>query len=192
MPELASGNALLIEDLRIAYADEANSHAQYTAFALKADGEGWLGVASLFRAAARAEQVHAANHGRILNHLHGYQPVQVRRLEVNTTLENLRVALAEERNQVDATYPCLEQRAREHGDAAVKRSFHWALESEKTHLRLFEETLDLLELDDEESWVTLPRTFYVCPVCGYSSERDGEFLMCPVCNCAWTQFDRIR
>jgi rubrerythrin len=192
MLQAASGNALIIDHLRTAYSEEANSHAQYAAFAGKADGEGWHGIASLFRAAARAEQVHAANHGRILNQLHGYEPVQLVRFEVLTTLDNMRSALAQERRQVEMTYPCLEEHARQSGDPAVTRSFRWALETEKSHVRLFEDTLDLLEREEEDSWITMPRTFYVCPVCGYSSEDANESPMCPVCNCAWKTFDRIR
>jgi rubrerythrin len=74
----------------------------------------------------------------------------------------------------------------------VVRTFTWALEAEKTHARLFNEALALLECDDEESWVTLARDFYVCPVCGYTSEQERETAMCHVCNCAWSRFEVVR
>ena len=192
MLEVASDNTHLIENLRKAYESEANTQARYLAFAQKADGEGWHGVASLFRAAARAEQVHAGNHGRILNQMRGYRPFELKRFDIKTTLENLRTALAGECFEVDSMYPALLKHASACHDAAVTRTFHWALQAEKTHARLFEETLDLVEMEDEDSWVTMARDFLVCPVCGYSSENPDEADMCPVCNCAWKKFETIR
>ena len=51
-----------LENLQTAFNGESNANARYLAFATKADQEGYGGVASLFRAAARAEEIHAANH----------------------------------------------------------------------------------------------------------------------------------
>jgi len=53
-------------NLQAAYQGESNASVKYTAFALKAEVDGLLRVAALFRAAARAEQVHAAHHARII------------------------------------------------------------------------------------------------------------------------------
>lgn len=192
MLEVASVNARLKENLRFAYENEAKMQARYEAFAKKADGEGLHGIASLFRATARAEQVHGSNHGRILNQLHGYRPFELRSFEVSSTLENLRAALADERREVEKMYPSLLQHAEACRDPAVTRTFRWALEAEKTHARLLEETLDYLEMEDEESWITAARTFLVCPVCGYSSENPEEAQLCPACHCAWKKFERIR
>jgi len=68
---------------RSASESESHTRARYRKFAVEADDEGWRGVASLFRAAAYAEQIHAGNHGRILRQLGGEtelfpQPVEVR------------------------------------------------------------------------------------------------------------------
>ena len=51
-----------LKNLLAAFNGESNASARYAAFAVKADEEGYLKVASLFRAASRAEQIHAANH----------------------------------------------------------------------------------------------------------------------------------
>jgi len=51
-----------VENLQTAFNGESNAHARYLAFAVKADQQGYGGVASLFRAAARAEEIHAANY----------------------------------------------------------------------------------------------------------------------------------
>ena len=71
MSGIAAENAVTVQNLMAAFEGESNAHAKYTAFADKADSEGLLGAASLFRAAARAEQIHAANHARVISILGG-------------------------------------------------------------------------------------------------------------------------
>jgi rubrerythrin len=66
MPAIAAENAITVQNLLAAFEGESNAHAKYTAFAAKADEDGLHGAASLFRAAARAEQIHAANHARVI------------------------------------------------------------------------------------------------------------------------------
>lgn len=192
MEVIASEQATLIENLRSAFEVESDAHARYVDFAEKAEGEGWHGVASLFRAAAFAEDIHFGNHGRILRQLGGDIEIRPHAAEVRVTLDNLRVALAGELFEVDTMYPAFLHQAQQCRDVAVVRTFTWALEAEKTHARLFNEALTLVELEDEDAWITMPRSFYVCPVCGYSSEDRNEAEMCRVCNCAWKRFEEIR
>jgi rubrerythrin len=189
MHGIALENATLVEVLRTAFDGEADVQARYSEFAEKADGEGWHGVASLFRAAARAEEIHAANHRRIARQLGGEAEYSTHRVEVRNTLDNLRTAVAGEQFEVNTMYPAFVEQAKLHHDVAAIRSFTWALEAEKTHVRLFNEAETLVEIEDEESWVTMRRDFYVCPVCGYTSEDDKQAEMCPVCNCAWKRFE---
>lgn len=192
MHAIASEHEVLIENLRAAFDNESHAHIRYIEFAAKADGEGWHGVASLFRAAARAEEIHASNHGRILHQIGAdshFKPVNV---EVSTTLENVRTALAGELSEVDTIYPIYLELARTARDVAAVRTFSWALAAEKTHARLFNEALALLEIEDEDSWITMPRDFHVCPVCGYTSEHDAPEEICPTCFCLRSRFEAIR
>ena len=71
MSVIAPENAKTLENLPAAFQGESNAAAKYTAFAIKADADGWRGAASLFRAAARAEQIHAINHARGIKQLGG-------------------------------------------------------------------------------------------------------------------------
>jgi len=57
MPSVAAENETTIKNLLIAFEGESNANAKYMQFAAKADAEGLHGAASLFRAAARAEDV---------------------------------------------------------------------------------------------------------------------------------------
>lgn len=192
MQDVGVENATLVEALCAAFDGESNVVARYREFAEKADGEGWHGVASLFRAAARAEEIHAANHGRIAHQLGGHAEYVPQWIEVRSTLENLRSAVDGERFEVTTLYPAFRAQAEEHHDVAAMRTFTWALEAEKTHVRLFLEAEALVEMEDEDAWVTMHRDFFVCPVCGFTSEDLNQTALCPVCNCAWKRFERVR
>jgi rubrerythrin len=50
------------ENLMAAFAGEAEANRKYTAYAKKAEKEGKLNAAKLFRAAADAETIHALKH----------------------------------------------------------------------------------------------------------------------------------
>jgi rubrerythrin len=161
-----------IEDLKAAFAGESQANRKYTVFAKKADDEGYAQVAKLFRAAAAAEAVHAANH---LKAMEGLQ----------TTSENLKAALGGENYEVDSMYPPMIQTAEAEGHSRALRSFRWAIEVEKVHADLYRKALENLEAGK-------PATFdyYVCPFCGYTHEGPMEGK-CPVCGTPAEKFERI-
>ncbi|HEX4758746.1 MAG TPA: ferritin family protein [Terracidiphilus sp.] len=192
MPTVAAGNEITINNLLAAFEGESNAHARYIAFAARADEDGLHGAASLFRAAGRAEQIHAANHARVIKQL-GAEPIcEIHPAEVKTTLENLNAALSGEQYEIDTMYPeFLAEAAARNLNSAV-RTFTGALEAEKTHARLYGEAIALLQGGKTDSWIGSARDFYVCPVCGFTSETEEEHEHCPVCNCPWERFEIIR
>jgi rubrerythrin len=192
MPAIAAENAVTVQNLLAAFEGESNAHAKYTAFAVQADADGWHGAASLFRAAGRAEQIHAANHARVIKQLGGEAQCTLHAVEVKGTLENLKAALGGEQYEIDTMYPGFLEEATERGNTPAIRTFHGALEAEKTHARLYGEAIALLQGGKRDSWIGAVREFYVCPVCGYTSETEEEHERCPVCNCPWEKFEIIR
>ncbi len=192
MSGIAAENAITVQNLLAAFEGESNAHAKYTAFAAKADEEGLHGAASLFRAAARAEQIHAANHARVIGQLGARAECEIHPVEVKSTLENLKAALNGEKYEIDTMYPGFLAEATERKNTAAIRTFTGALEAEKTHARLYSEAIALLQAGKKDSWIGEAREFYVCPVCGYTSETEEEHERCPVCNCAWERFEIIR
>ena len=179
-------NEVTLRNLQAAFEGESNAHAKYSAFAVRADGEGLHGAASLFRAAARAEQIHANNHARVIRQM-GVEPAAtIHPITVNSTLENLNEARAGERYEIDSMYPEFLREAKGHNTAAV-RTLEWAFNAEKTHARLFSEAIAVLE----SGWLIAARNFYVCTACGYTSETP-EAERCPTCNLSWEKFEIIR
>jgi len=191
MSAIAAENEITVQNLLDAYEGESNAHAKYTAFAVKADADALHGAASLFRAAARAEQIHAANHARVIKQLGGEARCEIHPVEVKSTLDNLKAALSGEQYEIDVMYPGFLAEAAERNVTAAVRTFTGALEAEKTHARLYGEAIALLVGGKTDSWIGAARDFYVCPVCGYTSETEEEHERCPVCNCPWEKFEII-
>jgi rubrerythrin len=191
MSAVAAENTVTVQNLLAAFEGESNAHAKYTAFAAKADEDGLPGAASLFRAAARAEQIHAANHDRVIRQLGGRSECEIHKAEVKTTLENLKTALQGEQYEIATMYPGFLKEATERKNTPAIVTFTRALEAEKTHARLYSEAIALLEAGKKDSWIGKQRNFYVCPVCGYTSELAEGQERCPACSCAWNKFEKI-
>jgi rubrerythrin len=111
---------------------------------------------------------------------------------VKSTLENRKVALNGEQYEIDTMYPGFLEEATERKNNAAIRTFHGALEAEKTHARLYAEAIALLVSGKTDTWIAEARDFYVCPVCGYTSETEEEHERCPVCKCPWEKFEIVR
>lgn len=186
---VATENEHAVTNLLSAYENELNAHARYKAYAAKAESEGFPGAASLFRAAARAEQIHAGNHARVIRHMGGEIEAEIRPFRVRSTAENLKVALGGEQNEIDALYPQFLVHATSHLDTHAMRSFVWAIEAEKTHARLYQEALAALETGT--GWTQDRLDFYVCTLCGYTAKQQ-EAENCPACNYVWDRFEVIR
>ncbi len=180
-------NEVTLRNLQTAYDGESNAHARYSAFAVKADSEGLHGAASLFRAAARAEQIHAGNHARVIRQLGAEPAAVIHPPSVRSTLENLDEARTGERYEIDSMYPEFIREAKGHDNTAALRTLAWALEAEKTHARLFSEAIAVLDT----GWLIAARNFYVCAACGYTSETP-ESERCSTCNLFWEKFEVIR
>jgi rubrerythrin len=157
--------------LEEAFAGESQANRKYLAFAVKADQEGYSQAARLFRAAAEAETVHAHNHLRALN-------------GIRTTKENLQEAVAGETHEFQKMYPEMIEAAKAEGQKAAERTFTYANSVEKVHAQLYQKLLDGLGKSQENF------PYYVCPVCGYTAEKEPPGT-CPVCGTKGEMFRRI-
>ena len=180
----AEGKQKLIENLQAAYNGESNAAARYTAFAKKADEEGYAGVAVLFRAAAQAETIHAGNHAAVLKKL-GVEPkADVKPVEVKSTKENLETAIKGETYERDTMYPEFLKQAKAIGNKDAVRTFNFARSVETEHAQLYQEAAANLD-----SWKTKVE-FYVCPVCG-STVKNLPDSKCPICFTSKEKFLKI-
>jgi rubrerythrin len=125
----------------------------------------------MFRAAAEAETVHALNHLKALK-------------AVKSTRENLGEAISGETHEFTKMYPAMIGDAKSEGNQEALKTFQWANAVEEVHARLYKGLLDNLGKAVE----TYP--YYVCPVCGYTHEKEAPET-CPVCGTKGKFFKRI-
>ncbi|MFX0103328.1 MAG: rubrerythrin family protein [Candidatus Hodarchaeota archaeon] len=162
------------EDLAAAFAGESQANRKYLAFAKKAEKDGMPQIAKLFRAAADAETVHAHAHLKALG-------------GINSTVENLKVAVAGESHEFKKMYPEFIEDTKTEGDNKVAlKSFEFANQVEEIHHGLYEKALKLAE-DGKD----LPSgDIYVCQVCGMTVEGEPPDN-CPVCKAKAKMFKKI-
>ena len=164
-----------LENLEEAFNGESNARNRYLAFAKKADEEGYGPVASLFRATARAEEVHADNHAEVIHHMDGVPKAVIETPVVKSTRENLLAAIAGEEYERDTMYPAFVEKAKAERHSSAVRTFVYALKAETEHARLFKNALNDLDNLKGKS-----RNYWVCTICGYTTESIN-FMRCLVC-----------
>ena len=170
-------SAVVLEHLQEAFNGESNAQARYEAFAKKAETDGYAPVASLFRAAARAESIHAANHAVVIRKLGGAPNATIATPDVKNTADNLKAAIEGETYERDKMYPLFIKDARAAGDADAVRTFNFALSAEGEHARLYSEASGrLASLKGAKA-----TTYYVCTVCGFTTTQ-VDFTKCPACS----------
>ena len=170
-----------LENLQTAFNGESNAHARYLAFAAKADQEGYGGVASLFRATARAEEIHAANHLAEIKKLGGSAQAKIDSPVVKSTKENLEAAVRGETYERDIMYPDFYKQARAVGNNDAFRTFNYARNAEAEHAKLFMEAFNNFENMRGKA------TYYVCTVCGLTT-TNLDFAKCHNCFSAKERF----
>lgn len=164
----------LLDDMMAAYTGELNTQAKYVAFAKKADQEGYAGVASLFRAAARGEEFHARTHAEIVRKLGGTPAAAAATPVVRTTAENLKAAIEAESNERDKTYPAYVADALAARSKDAIKDLKAAVAVEAEHAKLFSQAAASLS-----AWKTA-RKFFVCQTCGLPV-LVIDFNKCPIC-----------
>jgi rubrerythrin len=174
-----------LDNLQAAYNGESNAHERYVAFAEKADEEGFGQVASLFRAAARAEEIHAKAHAEVIKKIGGTPQADIQKPDVKSTRENLEAALKGETYERDTMYPDFLKVAKAEKNLNAMRTFNYALAAEGEHAKLYKQALDNLD-----QWKGGEKEFFVCAVCGYTVTK-VDFEKCPSCFAPKEKYEKI-
>lgn len=154
------------DNLMAGFTGEAEANRKYTAYAKKAEKDGFLNAAKLFRAAADAETLHALKHFEVAG-------------MVGDTASNLKDGIAGETYEYKEMYPPFIETAKAEGNNAAVMTFTFAMKAEEVHARLYEEALDNLE-DFEEVF------YYLCPTCGNIEKFVPE--RCSICGVPGDKF----
>lgn len=172
-----------IENLNTAFQGESNAAHRYQAFAKKAAAEGYAYEARLFRAASRAETIHAQNHAKAIRALGGtVSELVLDPVVIGSIAENLAEAIKGETHEFAVMYPDFLALAKQEGCKEAVRTMTWAMEVEKQHAALYQAALDNLGKNAD-------RALYVCGLCGETVVELPE--KCSVCNAGSKVFECI-
>ncbi len=155
-----------LKNLMEAFKGEAEANRKYLAYAKKAESDGKINAAKLFKAASDAETIHALKHFQVAG-------------KVGTTAENLKDAVLGETHEFKDMYPDFVKTSEEEGNKAALASFNFAMKAEEVHARLYQEALENLD-ESEEIF------YYLCPVCGNIEKSVPE--KCFICGAPGSKF----
>ncbi|MDD3766879.1 MAG: ferritin family protein [Eubacteriales bacterium] len=155
-----------LKNLMTAFAGEAEANRKYTAYAKKAEKEGKLNAAKLFRAAADAETLHALKHFEVAG-------------KIGSTEENLKDGVNGETYEYKEMYPPFVEQAEAEGNKAAAMSFTFAMKAEEVHAKLYQDALENLD-ETEEVF------YYLCPVCGNIEKVRPD--KCSICSVPGDRF----
>lgn len=172
-----AARSVTLDNLQAAYAGEMNTQARYTAFAAQADKEGFAAVASLFRATAQAEGVHASNFAIMIKQMGARPATKPETPMVKTTAENLKTAIDGETRERDATYPGYAKAGKDANIPIVDKTFTNTLKAEAEHSKLF--AADLKQLAKLKG--APARSYIVCHGCGFVTVKK-DLKACPSCE----------
>lgn len=159
-------NQKTMQNLMDAFAGESQANRKYIAYSKKAESDGNMRAAKLFKAAADAETIHALKHFEVAE-------------KIKSTAENLSDAVNGENHEYQNMYPEFLKAAQEEGNQAAIRTFAYALKAEEVHSKLFKEALDNLAQEEEA-------VYYLCPVCGNIEKVRPE--NCSICGVPGSKF----
>ena len=153
--------------LHEAYTGEAKAALRLKVYAEKAEQEGYLQMAKLFRVIAFSEEMHGSRALKLLR-------------EVKSTEENLAASFESEKKVAEVAYDQFVKLAEEEGNKEASLLFSQSKDVEETHAKLYKEAMSHF-MEERET------TYYVCKVCGYVA--DGVLPdECPVCGAKKEQF----
>lgn len=150
-----------LKNLMEAFAGESQANRKYLAYSKKAEKEGKLNAAKLFRAAADAETLHALKHLEVAG-------------KIGSTVENIKDGISGETHEYKSMYPDFLKDAQAEGNRAAIATFTLAMKAEEVHAKLYQDALENIDNTEEVF-------YYLCPVCGnIEKSRPDKCVICGV------------
>lgn len=177
---------LVLDNLIAAFQGESNAANKYKLYAEAAEKEGYLDVAVMFRATSKAEEIHAANHLKVIQQMGGNAEAKLDPVEVKTTKENLQSAIDGETYEFTNMYPEFIANAKKERAMDAIGTYNFAMEVEKGHAGIYKSAMDNLEKMKKVTY-----SYFVCPVCG-ETFQEKQSAPCPICATDNEEFIAIK
>ncbi|RQV97915.1 rubrerythrin family protein [bacterium] len=190
--ENASYQNALLQDLQTAYFAEVVESELYQAFAGKAEEEGYKGVASLFRALSKAEEIHSIKRATLIQQYGGSPEKPSEPIQVGTTIENLDWSIEAESYEENFMYPDYKTFADQASPAdiahesALSECYDYCVKAEIVHTELLQDARKNLK-----AYQDADTGFMVCPRCGNIMRSQGSDF-CTKCAIPKKDFITIR
>jgi len=186
--QTVNNNTDELQNLMKMYNSESNANAKYLVFAKKAQKEGYLPIASLFKATARAEQVHFEQNAQKIKKLGGVPKAVINLPEIKSTVENLKFSVkGETREQKEAIDELNTLTSKKNADPKLIGFAKGKLAVINNHLSLYKNALEKISKLKTNNQVE----YFVCPVCGYVSDNLPK-TECPVCKTPSSKFIAVK
>ncbi len=130
-----------LENLKTAFAGEAQANRRYLYFSRKADEEGYPEVAALFKGIAEGETAHAFHHFDSMKEMGD----PVTGASVANVKDMLASSVQGETYEYTTMYPTFAQVAREEGFEEIAKYFDVLTKAEHAHANKFDEALKALK-----------------------------------------------
>ncbi len=155
-----------LKNLMEAFAGESQANRKYLSYSKKAEADGKMNAAKLFKAASDAETIHALKHFQVAG-------------KIGSTIDNLKDAIEGETHEYKSMYPGFLETAETEDNKAAITTFTYAMKAEEVHAKLYEEALEMLN-ETEEVF------YYLCPFCGNIEKNRPE--KCSICGAPGSKF----
>ncbi len=158
-----------LENLKAAFISESAMTEKYEKYAQAATLQGLDTLARLFIAVSKSERIHAVNHGKVIEKFGEEAGVLSGSIfEIKTSIENLNEAVKSETLDMQKVYQGYIRNAEQEKAPEIAKTFTWAWNCEKKHLRYFKLASLSLSKGNQKG---VPFNWYICSTCGnlYSS-----------------------
>lgn len=171
------------ENLMRAFAGESQARNRYTIAAERAEKEGMLTIADIFRYTADQERAHAERFYDLLRslsgetiHIDGTYPID----QQDSLSGLLRAAEHNEHEEYADVYQAFGDTAKEEGFHEAASAFYQIAEIEHIHEERFGRLAEMLESNTYYNAEDISR--WMCTNCGYIHEGKQAPKVCPVCR----------
>lgn len=171
------------ENLMRAFAGESQARNRYTIAAERAEKEGMLTIADIFRYTADQERAHAERFYDLLRnlsgetiHIDGTYPID----QQDSLSGLLRAAEHNEHEEYADVYQAFGDTAKEEGFHEAASAFYQIAEIEHIHEERFGRLAEMLESNTYYNAEDVCR--WMCTNCGYIHEGKQAPKVCPVCR----------
>lgn len=171
------------ENLMRAFAGESQARNRYTIAAERAEKEGMLTIADIFRYTADQERAHAERFYDLLRslsgetiHIDGTYPID----QQDSLSGLLRAAEHNEHEEYADVYQAFGDTAKEEGFHEAASAFYQIAEIEHIHEERFGRLAEMLESNTYYNTEDVCR--WMCTNCGYIHEGKQAPKVCPVCR----------